>query len=213
MPWRKRSRPPSRPGSSPRPAKRETESRHENWDESFDPLLLEIAHGSIESGLRHKRPLAVDCSEFAAELQLVRATFASLHLEGQLRGCIGTLEADLPLVVSVAENAFKAAFDDPRFPPLERHELPGIEIDISILTPLEAVEIHSEEDLVAKLRPGIDGLLLRDGSSQGTFLPAVWDGLPEPRQFVRELKRKAGLPLDYWSSTLEVWRYTTRSIP
>ena len=102
MPWRKRSRPPSRPGSSPGPAKRETESRHENWDESFDPLLLEIAHGSIESGLRHKRPLAVDCSEFAAELQLVRATFASLHLEGQLRCCIGTLEADLPLVVSVA---------------------------------------------------------------------------------------------------------------
>jgi AmmeMemoRadiSam system protein A len=176
-------------------------------------VLLEIAHDSIASGLRRKQPLAVDCGEFPPELRLVRATFVSLHLEGQLRGCIGTLEADLPLVASVAENAFKAAFDDPRFPPLERGELTDIEIDISILTPLEPLDIHSEEDLVAKLRPGVDGLVLRDGSSRGTFLPAVWDGLPEPRQFVRELKRKAGLPLDSWPSTLRVWRYTTQAIP
>jgi len=217
MSWRRsspaRSSPELDAGTSLQPPSREAGLRDDDtWEQHFDALLLDVARLSIESGLAERRPLAVDCSEFPRALRLERATFVTLRREGRLRGCIGTLEADSPVAVSVADSAFKAAFRDSRFPPLEREELDEVEIHISILSPLEPVEFRSEEDLVHELRPGIDGLLLHDGVFRGTFLPTVWEGLSQPRQFLRELKRKAGLPPDYWSDNLEVWRYTTRSI-
>jgi len=176
-------------------------------------MLTDVAKRSIEHGVRTGRPLAVDPAEFPSELQTPRATFVTVRRGGDLRGCIGTLDADDPLVVSVAENAFKAAFRDPRFPPLRETELPEIEIHISILGPLERVAVDSESDLISLLRPRIDGVVLREGDRQGTFLPAVWDSLPAAAQFVRELKRKAGLPADHWSDALQVWRFTAESIP
>ena len=146
-------------------------------------------------------------------LRALRATFVTLRRDGALRGCVGSLVPIRPLIVDVAESAFKAAFRDYRLPPIAAEELPDLDVHISILGPLEPLHADSEESLIAELRPKIDGVLLREGPLQGTFLPAVWESLPEPRAFLAELKRKAGLPGLYWSPTLEVYRYEVESIP
>jgi AmmeMemoRadiSam system protein A len=111
----------------------------------------------------------------------------------------------------VAQNAYAAAFSDPRFPPLREGEFEELDIHISILSPAEAMHFTSEADLLQQLRPGEDGLVMEEGFRRGTFLPSVWEQLPTPELFLRHLKQKAGLPADYWSSTLEVSRYTTHS--
>lgn len=126
---------------------------------------------------------------------------------------MGALEASRPLVSDVAHNAHAAAFRDPRFPPLPEAELAQLEIHLSILSPLEPLPVVDESDLLRQLRPGIDGLVLRDRSHQGTFLPSVWESLTEPAEFVRQLKHKAGLPAHDWSDDWEVLRYTVESIP
>lgn len=169
--------------------------------------LLDLAKNSIVHGLQKGRPLKVNLDDYPAELTELRATFVTLEISGQLRGCIGMLEAVRPLAEDIAENAFSAAFNDPRFPPLDASELGGLEIHLSILTPAEPVSFSSEQHLVSQLQPGIDGLILQEGHRRGTFLPSVWESLPEPRQFLRHLKQKAGLPLDYWSNTIRIYRY------
>ena len=182
-------------------------------DEPGRIALLEVARRSVENGLRDARALVVDPSCYAAALGEQRATFVTLRKGGQLRGCIGTLEASAPLVVDVAENAYKAAFCDPRFEPLERDELPTLDIHLAVLSQLVSLQVRSERALLDAIRPGVDGLVLREGARRGTFLPAVWSQLPEPEDFLRELKRKAGLPTDRWSSQIEVERYTVESFP
>lgn len=175
--------------------------------------LLELARDSIRTGLREGRPLAPDPAAFPHELRARRASFVTLRLEGELRGCVGRLEPVRPLVVDVAEHAFGAAFRDPRFPPVAPHELTGLDLHISVLNPPEPLEVASEEELVARLRPGLDGLVLEEGPHRGTFLPAVWQNVRDAAEFVRELKRKAGLAPDHWSPALRVRRYTVESIP
>ncbi len=174
--------------------------------------LLDVARASIEHGVQRGGALRVDPAAYPEALREVRATFVTLHREGRLRGCVGTLEAQQPLVADVAESAWGAAFRDPRFERLRAAELEGLEISISVLGALEALRVASEEELVAKLRPGVDGLLLREGRLRGTLLPAVWQHVPEARDFVREVKRKAGLPEDHWSAELEAFRYEVESI-
>ncbi len=174
--------------------------------------LLGLARQSIVHGLAHERPLAVTLSDYPAPLTVNRASFVTLHRYGRLRGCIGSLEARRALVADVAENAFAAAFRDPRFPPLGQDEYPHITVDISILTPAQPVAIGSEADLLQAVRPGIDGLILQEGARRGTFLPAVWATLPKPADFIRQLKVKAGLPPDHWSDHIKVWRYQTEKI-
>ncbi|HHB11895.1 MAG TPA: AmmeMemoRadiSam system protein A [Chromatiales bacterium] len=174
-------------------------------------LLLQVARDSIAHGLRTGRPLPVDPADFDPELQAQRATFVTLEEGGQLRGCIGHLEAIQPLVADVAENAFNAAFRDPRFPPVRAGEFDALEIHISVLSPPEPMAFDSEGDLLRQIRPGVDGLILEEGVYKGTFLPSVWEQLPDPRQFLAQLKMKAGLPPNYWSDTLKVSRYTTES--
>jgi AmmeMemoRadiSam system protein A len=176
------------------------------------PILLDVARRSIDHGVRAGAPLPVDPAEFPPALRAARATFITLHRIGQLRGCVGGLEPRLPLVADVAQSAFAAAFRDTRFAPVGAAELDDLHIHISILSPLEPVVVRSEEELLEKLRPGVDGLVLREGSVRGTFLPAVWERLPEPRQFLFELKRKAGFQGDYWSPRIEFQRYTVESI-
>ncbi len=173
--------------------------------------LLELAHASIRHGLDHGRPLSVRAKDFPEPLRAQRASFVTLERQGALRGCIGHLEAVEPLVQDVAKNAFAAAFRDPRFPPLAESELAELALHISVLTPSTELEFESEQDLIAKLRPGIDGLILQEGAARGTFLPSVWESLPEPQQFLAQLKRKAGLPIDHWSERIRVFRYETEA--
>lgn len=174
--------------------------------------LLELARTSIQQGL-HGDVLRIQVADYAFELQTHRASFVTLHLDRELRGCIGSLEARRPLVLDVAENAQAAAFHDPRFAALTRSEFERIEIHLSILSAPEPLQFASEAELLAQLRPGIDGLILEERVCRSTFLPAVWESLPQPREFLRQLKRKAGLPADFWSDRLTIQRYTAESIP
>ena len=173
--------------------------------------LTKLARDSIEHGLQHRRVPQLDLEEWPAELRVPGSAFVTLNLHGQLRGCVGSIEAHQPLVQDVAHNAFAAAFRDHRFSPLTAPEFKDSQIHISVLTPPEPIVFSDEADLLDQLRPGVDGLILSDNGRRGTFLPAVWESLPERQGFLRHLKQKAGLPPDYWSSTVQVSRYTTES--
>lgn len=177
-------------------------------------LLRNIAKEAVTYGLQNGlqgEHLPVDTGHFPQPLRELGASFVTLKISGELRGCIGSLEAHQPLVDNVAHNAYAAAFSDPRFPPLTEREFSQLEFHISVLTPSEPVTFGSEEDLLSQIRPGIDGLVLEEGRHRGTFLPAVWESLPSARQFLQQLKLKAGLPADYWSDSIKVSRYTTES--
>lgn len=180
-------------------------------DQAARRTLLKLARDSIGHGLRTGRPLDTEPSDYPEPLQQQRATFVTLHRAGSLRGCIGHLEAITPLVRDVVNNAFAAAFRDPRFPALRAEELSDVRIDISILSLPQSIAFSSEQDLIRQLQPGSDGLILEDKQARGTFLPSVWDTLPNPRDFLLHLKQKAGLPPDYWSDTLKIARYHTES--
>ncbi|ANB02031.1 AmmeMemoRadiSam system protein A [Ectothiorhodospira sp. BSL-9] len=136
------------------------------------------------------------------------ATFVTLHHQAALRGCIGSLEAQRPLVEDVAHNAWAAAFRDPRFPPLPASQADEIHLSISILGPAELLQVEGEAELLQTLRPGVDGVILHDGPHRSTFLPAVWEQLPDPVTFMAALRQKAGLPQRHWSNSLRLWRYT-----
>lgn len=172
-------------------------------------ILLQTARASIKQGLETGYALNINSNEYPAELQLNQACFVSLEIQHNLRGCIGALVATRPLVNDVAYHAFAAAFDDPHFPPLQSREYALLTVHIAILSKLEPITFESEIDLVRQLRPNIDGLVLEDKSYKSMFLPTIWKSLPNPQDFLRQLKRKAGLPTDYWSDSLKIQRYTT----
>ena len=174
--------------------------------------LLEVARTSIDHGLVHGRPLQVDADEFEDALRTPRASFVTLKLDGQLRGCIGRLVSDIPLVVGVARNSYAAAFEDPRFDPVTELQSRSLSIHISVLTEPKPMSFTDEADLLRQIRPGVDGLVLESGRRRGTFLPAVWQTLPEPEHFLSQLKVKAGLPTDAWPSDVRVLRYTCESM-
>lgn len=175
--------------------------------------LLEIAAQSIAHGLEQGSAAQPDPNTHSAALQALGAAFVTLHDVGELRGCIGTLDAYRPLIIDVAENAFAAAFHDPRFPPLRAEEFPTLELHISVVGPATEMHFKNEADAIAQLRPGIDGLILRANGRHGTFLPSVWQSLPDPAQFLAQLKRKAGLSEDYWSENVQLLRYSTDAFP
>ena len=170
--------------------------------------LLQVAADSIQHGLDTGHALGIKPADYSPALQQPGASFVTLTILRQLRGCMGMLSATRPLVEDVAENAFAAAFEDPRFPALSQAEYDQLEYHISILNPAEAMEFDSEADLLLQLRPGIDGLILEDRGRRATFLPSVWESLPTAADFLQHLKRKAGLPMDYWSNSLRMQRYT-----
>ncbi len=171
--------------------------------------LLRLARGSIEHGLVHAEPLPVDCDDLSQALTEPGATFTTLRLDGKLRGCRGALEAVRPLAQDVARSAFDAAFQDPRFDPVSEKDLDALRLEVSIVSPLASISFENETDLLEQLTPGTDGLLIAADTGRATFLPSVWEMLPEPRQFLTALKAKCGLPADYWSERLEFWRYNT----
>jgi len=179
------------------------------YSEAERRLLLDIALESIHYGASSGRPLDVNPKRYSTTLQEHRATFVTLHKQGELRGCIGTLEPYQALICDVAEQAYQAAFADPRFPPVVAFEIEQLELHIAILTPPEPLHFTSEDDILNQLQPGIDGLIVEEGRHRGTFLPSVWTSLPNPEDFWRHLKQKAHLPPDHWSNQLRVWRYQT----
>jgi AmmeMemoRadiSam system protein B/AmmeMemoRadiSam system protein A len=141
-------------------------------------------------------------------LQLPGATFVTLKQRGQLRGCIGSLSAQRILLEDVRSNARAAAFQDPRFKPLRLEELGSVRIEVSRLSVQQRIAFADQEDALAQLRPGIDGVVFECGRHRSTFLPQVWENLPEPRSFMAELKRKAGLAPDFWDAAVQLSRYT-----
>lgn len=176
-------------------------------------LMLDLCRRSILHGIETGAPLGLSASEVAPALAAPGACFVTLKKSGQLRGCIGSIMAHCDLATDLCENAFKAAFRDPRFPGLSGDEIgDDLELSISVLSPPAPFPFTDEADLISRLTPFEDGIILSDGSKRGLFLPQVWDQLPEPSDFLANLKRKAGLPMDYWSNTLRAERFVTRGI-
>ena len=141
-------------------------------------------------------------------LNTAGATFVTLTRNGRLRGCIGSLQAHRPLGRDVAENALAAAFLDRRFSPLTVDELPLTRVEVSLLSPATPLPVRSEAEALSRLHPGIDGVILSCGRRRATFLPQVWEQLPEAQQFLAQLKLKAGLPADFWSDQVRLERYS-----
>ncbi len=174
-------------------------------------ILHDIALQSIRHGLSFHTPLPVTPDDYNELLRMDGASFVTLNLDGNLRGCIGALDAYQPLIKDVSDHAYAAAFQDPRFTPVTHAEVEKLLIHISVLTPATKISFSNEEDLIKKIKPGTDGLILQDNYHKGTFLPSVWEQLPEPRDFLQQLKLKAGLQKNDWNENIQVSRYQTIS--
>ncbi len=173
-------------------------------DTDFGTTLLKLARQAIAHRLgRGPAPEVPD----DARLHQKGATFITLTRDGELRGCIGSLRRSRQLGEDIIANAVSAAMEDPRFPPLTAGELDTIAIEVSVLSEPEFLDFFGEEELLAQLRPGEDGLIIFSGCRSATFLPQVWEQLPEPRQFLAALKHKAGLPTNREVVELMAARY------
>ncbi len=173
-------------------------------DRELGRALIAIARGAIDAAFGRAEARVPP----HAALDRPGATFVTLKQEHELRGCIGSLEAHRLLAIDVRRNALAAAFSDPRFAPLAMRELEVTAVEVSLLSPASLFEVAGEDDLLARLVPGVDGIVLELGRRRATFLPQVWESLPDPRDFVDALKRKAGLPANFWSPDIRVSRYT-----
>lgn len=180
-------------------------------------LLARIAVGAVRARLLGATPgpAATDGTHGdvhpvpdPSPLRLPGASFVTLERGGRLRGCVGTLLAARPLFLDVVRNA-RRAMADPRLPPVDRTDWPELDVKVSVLTMPEPVAGTGREELLATLRPGVDGLLLTDGARRATFLPSVWRKLSEPAEFLSALLTKGGWPADGWPENLTVERYAT----
>ncbi len=167
-------------------------------------ILLPIARAAIARELGRSAAAPED----AAWLREPGATFVTLSQADRLRGCIGTLKAHRPLLQDVKANALAAAFRDPRFRPLATEELDATRVEVSLLSPLEPLAAETEQDALTKLRPGVDGVVFEYGYHSSTYLPQVWQDLPDPAEFLATLRQKAGLPPDFWDRDVKLARYT-----
>jgi len=193
-----------------------------NLPESAGPVLTGLARDAIAStlGLKHRVSansrvqlvssvnLATPDAENEPWLLDKGASFVTLTIGGELRGCIGSLVAYQPLKDDVRQNARAAAFEDPRFYPLSVEEFDKIHIEVSVLSPPEPMPFSTREEALSMLRPGVDGVILSAARRRATFLPQVWDELPDPEEFISHLLRKAGLPATFWDDSVRIERYT-----
>lgn len=180
--------------------------------ENDEKMLLMIARRSIMYGLQNDEPGLVNVNKVPVALLKPAASFVTLKSGDKLRGCVGSIKPVRPLAQDIATNAFMAAFRDRRFPPLTDEELESTHIEISLLSALEPLEHDSEEDLLVKIRPGVDGLVIQENDKRGLFLPCVWESLPDKDMFFKQLKIKAGLSTHYWSDNILCWRFTVEAI-
>lgn len=174
--------------------------------------LLRLARQAIGWTVSAGDPVPLHLETPPAHLWELGASFVTLHVDGVLRGCIGSGEAYRPLVIDVADNAIKVTYRDPRFPPVTPMELPRLHIEVSVLSPLRCLLYETPDELLARLRPGVDGVLIQYGVHRALFLPQVWEMLPEPAEFMAHLCRKAGLsPQAFRQDPLTVYTFETRS--
>jgi AmmeMemoRadiSam system protein A len=160
--------------------------------------LLRLAREALEHGVRNQKLPPLDQSTLPPRLREDGASFVTLTVRGQLRGCIGALEPYQPLAEDVREHAVAAALEDPRFPPVSERELNGIEIEVSRLTRPVPLDYKDADDLLSKLRPHVDGVILRDTFRRATFLPQVWEKIPDRAEFLNNLCYKMGASSDLW---------------
>ncbi|MHA1539874.1 MAG: AmmeMemoRadiSam system protein B [Alphaproteobacteria bacterium] len=178
--------------------------------ESYREELRRVAYASIQKGIRKGAPPQVFLGSFSRPLEAVRGCFVTLTTkDGRLRGCIGSPQPHRPLVQDVVENAFKAAFGDRRFKPLTEKELTQIDLKIAVLSTLSPIPCNSHDELLAALKPDVEGLVIRDKGKNALFLPSVWESIPKPEFFLQRLKEKAGMKPDHWSDTFEAFSFTT----
>ena len=179
-------------------------STSDAWDSRRGQTLLRIARESVADALGLARPGVYD----DPWLREPGATFVTLRWRGSLRGCVGSVQACRSLFDDVWRNARASAFRDSRFQPLEPHEYPDLSVEVSLLSPPEPLACSCEEEALFLLRPGLDGIILEYQECRGTFLPQVWEQLPDPREFLYQLQRKAGLRPGFWSPEVRLSRYT-----
>lgn len=180
----------------------------EKLSTSEQVYLLDTARQAVEDGVRGKTLEKLKLDELSKNLYEPGASFVTLTKHGELRGCVGALEAYQPLVEDVREHAVAAALQDYRFSPVLPEEVPELMIEISRLTPPELLEYDEPKELLARIRPGIDGVILREGTRRATFLPQVWEKLPDPVQFLGHLCQKMGVDESYWRHhKLKVFTY------
>lgn len=171
--------------------------------------LLRIASTTIQRAAHGKPFPKVSVGTFSVPLQRPGASFVTLSKNGRLRGCLGSLSAYRPLVVDVAERGYASTIKDPRFKPLTPADLPGIHMEVAVLTAAQSMSFADETDMLGQLRPGTDGLIIQDQGKRATFLPKVWDDIRQPEQFLNRLRQKAGLDPNHWSATFQAWTYAT----
>ena len=178
---------------------------HQDLDE-----LVRIAVNSIRHGLNEGSPLIRDADTVSETLRRSAASFVTLKQGEALRGCIGSLERRRALANDVAENAFAAAFRDPRFPPLTDAELELTAAEVSVLSTPINFDFDGEPDLLAQLRPGTDGVIIEHDGHKATYLPSVWEMLPEPRSFIEQLRLKAGIEPQVPIADVKIRRYSAQ---
>ncbi|WP_062263433.1 AmmeMemoRadiSam system protein A [Endozoicomonas arenosclerae] len=178
-----------------------------NLSEQDKKSLLRLARHTIAEACVEGNAPKLDTQQYPDRLQAHRATFVTLQKLGELRGCIGSLTPQKPLIEDIAYNAFASAFRDQRFFPVTENELADLSIEISVLTPMSTMNVDNEEDLLSQLTPGVDGLLIQGEYHKATFLPQVWEQLPDPNEFLLHLKHKAGLQSHAWPDDMECFSY------
>lgn len=180
----------------------------EPLNEAEKLILLKLARHSIELAVRRRLLPQLKLEDYSPALQAEGASFVTLTIDGDLRGCIGALEAYQPLVQDVCEHAAAAALEDYRFPPVTSAEVDTLEIEISRLTAPQVLAYEQPLELLKKLRPGVDGVILRDGIRRATFLPQVWEKVPDTGEFLTHLCLKMGASGNLWQrKVLQVFTY------
>lgn len=180
--------------------------------DNFSEFLIEICRKSILSGFETGHPLRVDPLKFPEVLQQSGASFVTLELDGDLRGCIGSIIANQSLIEDISKNSFASAFSDTRFSPLTEEEYENLDIAISLLSAPSQMNFENEENLLNQIEQDIDGLIIKDGAYRSVYLPSVWEQLPDKKLFLNSLKKKAGLSASYFSKTFEAYRFRTEYI-
>jgi AmmeMemoRadiSam system protein B/AmmeMemoRadiSam system protein A len=193
------------------PSAQQAEDHAEAILSAHGAAMEQAARRSIEQGFAGRRAISVQAAALPSALRAPGACFVTLYQEGRLRGCVGSLRAWRRLDDDLVENAYKAAFADRRFPPVTVKDWPSIALSITLLTPAQPLVLTSRADLLARLRPGVDGLILQEGAARAIFLPMVWEHLPSAEEFLAHLLLKAGLAADHWSPELRAFCFTSRS--